>query len=206
MWRTRFLTAVTGEEVACWDLDSSVRSTMHRRWMVPEIRAGRATWDQYSMLAADDEPIEGAVTVMRMFADLGVHNIAVSGTAVSALDITVDWAKRHDVPLEDYLLRPADEPNGEWKVSCVRRLQAAGLVVRLFAEDWGPAAAYIREHTGVPVLGLNPFDDGTIMLTRADLAQALEHRIGPEGLAAEPGCGPELAGDLFGWLEGKLCL
>jgi hypothetical protein len=202
-WESEFCSIPDGGEVICWDLDSTLRSTMHRRHLIPEIRAGRATWDDYSLLAGDDEPIEGAVALLRVLENQA-WNIAVSGCADSALDITRGWAHLHDVLLDDYLLRPAGDrtPNGEWKVAAVRRLQAAGLKVRLFVEDWGPAAKYIREHAGVPVLGVNPFDEGTITVSRADLVQALAHS-GGYGVG---NCGTQCADGVFSYLEDKLCL
>lgn len=201
-WKSEFASIPDGAEVVCFDLDSTLRSTMHRRHLIPEIRAGRATWDDYSLLAGDDKPIEGAVALLRLLENL-TWNIAVSGTADSALGLTRDWAARHAVPLDDYLLRPAGDrtPNGEWKVSCVRRLQDAGLTVRLFIEDWGPAAAYIREQTGIPVLGVNPFDEDTILVSRADLADALSQQLKSTYFQ---GC--DLADEVFGYLGGKLCL
>ncbi len=207
MWKTPRCTAFDGQEVVCWDLDSSVRSTMQRRWKVAEVRAGRATWDDYSMLASDDTPMPGSVALMRML-DMEFLNFAVSGTSSDALDITAGWAALHDVPLDDYMLRPAGSrmPVEEWKVRCIRELQSRGLIVKLFVEDWAPAARFIAEHTEVPVLGINPFDPDTILMSRTDLSLALDHRIGPEGLAAEPGSGPELAGDVFDYLSDKTCL
>lgn len=201
MWKTRYLAAVAGMEVVCWDMDSSVRSTMQRRHLIPAIRCGEATWHDYSMLAADDEPVEGAVALMRMLSP-DYLNIAVSGASDGALDITVDWAKRHEVPLDDYLLRPDGDaiPVSEWKVTCVRRLRAAGLVVRLFVEDWAADAAAIRAE-GVPVLGVNPFDPGSMLMTQADLGQALEHLSPPW-----PGAGRDLAEGVFGYLEGRMRL
>ena len=191
-----------GAEVTCWDLDSTLRSTMHRRHLIPEIRAGRATWDDYSLLCADDEPIEGAVEMMRAL-DARIWNIAVSGCADSALALTREWARRHDVPLDDYLLRPAGNriPNGEWKVAAIRRLQDAGLTVRLFVEDWGPAARYIREQTGVPVLGVNPFDSETCLVGRAQLAMELEQEI--DGMCFEIGGGQEVADRIYARLSGE---
>jgi hypothetical protein len=173
---------------------------MHRRRLIPEIRAGRKTWHDYSLLCADDEPIEGAVALLRLLENQA-WNIAVSGSSVLALGITRDWARRHDVPLDDFLMRPDDTPNGEWKVAAVRRLRDAGLTVRLFVEDWAPAAREIREQTGVPVLGVNPFDPDTCLVGRAQLAMELAaHPAYSNAAWVEP---EELAADIFSRLVGE---
>lgn len=196
-WSSEFLSAADGMKVVCWDLDSSVRSTVHRRHLVPEIRAGRATWDDYSLLAEKDEPIEGAITLMRL---LQPHhlNIAVSGTSNAALETTVEWCRRYSVPLEDFILRPEGDytPNGVWKVSAVRRLQEAGLNVVLFVEDWAPSAAYIREHAKVPVLGVNPFDPGTVLADLSQLTEAMSKAAGSSGT-----CATDCAPAVFAYLE-----
>lgn len=168
-------------EVVGWDLDSSVCSTLHRRSLIPEIRAGRATWHDYSLLCLDDEPIEGSVELMRLMVQLNprIGHVAISGRSVRALDLTEQWAWKHAVPFSRYMLRPDDQENGSWKVDCIRQLEAEGHKVRLFVEDWAPAARYIREHTGVPVLGVNPFDPETCLVGRAQLAMELEQELAP---------------------------
>lgn len=177
-------------EVVGWDLDSSVGSTMHRRHLIPEIRAGRKTWHDYSVLCLDDEPIEGAVALMRLMTQMNprVGHVAISGRSVRALSLTQQWAERHRVPFSRYMLRPDDEDNGKWKVRCIRQLEDEGHTVRLFVEDWAPAARYIREQTGVPVLGVNPFDPDTCLVGRAQLAMEMEQAwdscyVGPRELA-----------------------
>lgn len=183
-----------GTEVVCWDLDSSVRSTVHRRHLLPQIRAGQATWDDYSLLAADDTPIAGSVALMRLLED-EFWNIAVSGASDAAMDLTVDWAAKHNVPLDDFILRPAGDKtdNGVFKVSVIRRLQEAGLNVLLFVEDWEPAARKIAEETGIPVLGINPFDADAATISQDELVEVLEHEF-------TEGCyvgGAELAVSVF---------
>jgi hypothetical protein len=184
-------------EVVGWDLDSSLCRTAHRRHLIPEIRAKRATWDDYSMLCLEDEPIEGAVALMRLMTEMDpyVQHVAISGRSARALPLTSQWAFRHGVPLSRFMLRPDGDhtPNGKWKVKCLRQLEDEGLTVRLFVEDWDQAAKYIREETGIPVLGLNPFDEGSALVTRDALAAALDAHpayanadwVEPEVLAAD---------------------
>jgi hypothetical protein len=200
-WKTKHLSAVTGMSVVGWDLDSSVRSTMQRRWLVPAIRRGDASWHDYSMLCEHDEPNPGAVALMRMLS-VDYLNIAISGSSAGAEDMTVDWARRHNVPLDDFLLRPDGDaiPVSAWKVECVRRLRAAGLEVVLFVEDWAPDAAAIRAE-GIPVLGVNPFDSDAMLMNPADLGMTLAELQGTDEES-----GRKLADGAFDSLRGKLRL
>lgn len=163
-----------GTPTVAWDLDSSVRSTMQRRHLVPKIKAGEATWDDYSLLCADDVPITGSVALMRLLGNT-CANIAVSACSDVALGLTRQWCVKHDVPLDDFLMRPAGDrtESGIFKVSAIRRLQDAGLDVVLCVEDWEPVAEYITQETGVPVLGVNPFDPNAALINQDELSNTL---------------------------------
>ena len=52
----------------CWDLDSTLCDTRHRQHMAAQVREKKATWLEYSLACADDEPIEGAVAMVRFIA------------------------------------------------------------------------------------------------------------------------------------------
>lgn len=145
-----------------WDLDSTVCSTVHRRHMVEAIRrdaelAGEDAWDRYAMACADDTPIVGSVALMRQLP--GTH-VAISGRSGCAAELTRAWIKQHDVPLDAVLLRLQGDhtPNGVYKVRVLKALQQAGAYVPLFFEDWGEVAAQVYAETGIPVVGINPFD------------------------------------------------
>ncbi len=138
-----------------WDLDSTLCDTRHRQHMVAQVREKQATWLEYSMACADDEPIEGAVALVRFLYELGVRQFGVSGRNASALNVTLDWLNRHQVPLDDVFLRPDDDytTNGLFKVRVIEYLRdARGLDVVLFIEDWQEAADTIWAETRVPVL------------------------------------------------------
>jgi hypothetical protein len=149
---------ITRRPVIAWDLDSTVRSTAHRRYLVPEIHAGRAEWADYAMLCADDTPIEGSVALMREMR--GYSHIAVSGASDCSRELTAKWTRKHFVPLRGILMRPEGDhaPNGTWKVAALLALQRAGADIRLFFEDWVESARQVREETGIAVVGINPFD------------------------------------------------
>ena len=173
-----------GMPTVCWDLDSTLRSSVQRRYLLPEVRAGRKTWDDYSMLAAKDTPIAGSVAMLRMLSiEADIFNVAVTGASEATRGLTEAWCDEYDVPLDDFMMRPAGDEteNGVWKVSCIRKLQAAGMDVQLFVEDWEPIARYIAQETEIPVLGVNPFDPDAMTITVDNLEEVLTRRNSAEG-------------------------
>lgn len=187
-----------------WDLDSTLCSTMHRRWLIPEIKAGRATWDDYSDLCVDDEPIPGAIALAKMLYYAGHTQYAISGRGAGARDRTLSWLMRHDVPMDHVILRPKGDTteNGLWKVREINELRYKGVEFGLFVEDWAPAAKFINKHTDIPVLGVNPLDEGAILVTRDSLAEALEGISKGSGIWPSRDRAPELAPVLFSRLGG----
>ena len=123
-----------------------------------------------------DEPIVGTVTVARMLWPSSLICI-VSGRSDVAEDLTRGWLDQHAVPFDRLIMRPDDTENGVFKVNAVQQLQAEGLSVELFFEDWAPAAKYIYEQTKVPVLGVNPFDPETCLVGREQLAMELDQEL-----------------------------
>ena len=159
-----------------FDLDSTLASTMHRRHLVPEIKAGRATWDDYSALSPGDTPIAGAVALARLLHAAGHPQYAISGRSQCAYGKTWAWLMDHDVPMNGLILRPEGDrtDNKLFKVAKIRELQAEGIEFCLFVEDWMPVAEYITEQTGIPVLGVNPFDPETALVSRDQLAVVID--------------------------------
>jgi hypothetical protein len=145
-----------------WDLDSTLAGTMHRQPFIDKIRAGAGTWEDYSLMCADDEPVEGAIALMqlmRVYTPELLH-IVISGRSQCALGLTWSWLRINRAVPDLIRLRPDGDntPNGEWKVSQIRALaEERGFEIVLFVEDHPGTAAYIREHAGIPVLGVNPF-------------------------------------------------
>lgn len=186
-----------------WDLDSTLCSTMHRRWLIPEIKAGRATWDTYSEMCVDDEPIPGAIALARILYSAGHTQYAVSGRGAGARDRTLSWLMKHDVPMDHVILRPKGDrtENGLWKVREINELRYKGVEFGLFVEDWPLAAKFITERTGIPVLGVNPFDEGTVLTSKDQLAGALAESDGFEYGELKVSLS-ELAGRVFDRLGG----
>jgi hypothetical protein len=156
--------------VAAWDLDSTVCSTVHRRHLVPAIRAGgegAPTWCDYSLLCEGDEPVRGTLVLMRALSDAGYVHVAVSGRSLKAYHLTREWSARHQVPLSGFILRPSYDhsPNGIWKSRVLLAMKRQGADIRMYFEDWAEAARKIEEETGIPVVGINAFDpEGTTPL------------------------------------------
>lgn len=145
-----------------WDLDSTVASTVQRRHMVEAIRAdallaGEGAWDRYAMACADDAPVLGSVALMRELP--GVH-VAISGRSGCAEELTWNWFDQYEVPVSAALLRIDGDhtPNAKYKVRVLLAMQEMGINVKLFFEDWKEAAEAVAGETGIPVVGINPFD------------------------------------------------
>ena len=162
-----------------YDLDSTLADTRHR-WHLNPRADPTSDWEKYSMACPDDLPIKGTIVRMQLdYMDYQVH--ICTGRSDAAHDLTVAWLDQHAGPAYDYLkMRLAGDhtPNGVYKVNYIRELSKQGVPVALFYEDWGEAAAYIAEHTGVPVLGINPFYPEDI----ADLEAGREVRGMKSGL------------------------
>jgi hypothetical protein len=187
-----------------WDLDSTIRDTTQRQWIIPEIKSGNASWADYSMLCAADAPIEGPIALMREAVD--VSHIGVTGSNECARNLTSIWLDKNEVPLSAVIMRPDDYPlpNGKWKVMVIRALLRVNADIRLFFEDWDVVAVYIREQTGIPVVGINPFYptekespgdgvSGAVLCTRRSRARSTMCLTVPSAVPACPG------GQLLPW-------
>ena len=111
---------------------------------------------------------------------------------------------RHDVPMDHLILRPEGDctDNKLFKVAKINWLKAQGARFCFFVEDWAPVAEYITEQTGIPVLGVNPFDEGSVLVTRDALAVALDEAMEATGMYSSPGNGEELADEVMPRLGG----
>ncbi len=143
--------------VYAWDLDSTVCSTMNRRYLVEQIREGKATWDDYAMECSGDTPIVSSVALMR---ELKGSHIAISGRSGKAEGLTYAWFVKYKVPIDAVLLRVEGDhsKNGDYKVRVLQALQRSGADIRLFFEDWDEVAKKVFAETGIHVVCINPVD------------------------------------------------
>jgi hypothetical protein len=139
------------------DKDSTIADTRHRHWMLDEIKAGKLTWDDYSLAAAVDAPMPGTVQLMRLL-EPSYRLVVITGASDTASGQVLDWFDKHQIRVDELRMRPSGNstPNGEFKVAEIKALQR-DYEVKLVIEDWIDAVTYITGHTGLPVLGVNPF-------------------------------------------------
>jgi hypothetical protein len=147
--------------VVAWDKDSTLVSTMKRQHLVPKIKAGELTWEDYALACGEDEPIEGAVSLMKLLAPHHLQYV-MTGADDSARDIVEAQFARLELPVDCLLMKPrsnAEFPpsaNACMKARWIWDLRDQGKEVVLFVEDWPETAQMIRDLTDVPVLVLNP--------------------------------------------------
>jgi hypothetical protein len=144
-------------DVVVSDLDSSIADTMHRWHLVPKVNP-ESSWEIFAAACPDDTPVPGTITSLRLHHAVARVHI-VTGRSDTARPQTEKWLKRHSVPCDELRMWTPDcsTHNGTYKVAYLTELKERGFNVVLCYEDWPESAAYITEHTGIPVLGINPF-------------------------------------------------
>lgn len=147
----------TAVPLVLWDKDSTIADTYHRQPMIELIRAKKATWEEYSLAAVNDTPIESVVKLMWMLR-LERHNVVMSGANEISRPVVKDWFQQHHVPYDGLLLRPDGDhtSNPIFKRNLVLALMEYGYVIDLIVDDWPEAAAELRKSTGIPALVVNP--------------------------------------------------
>jgi hypothetical protein len=146
-----------------WDLDGTLARSAHRKHLLPpeEKANDEDSWADWREAACKDEPIEGAVALMRLMTAMNplVQHIAISYRGIACLEDTRQWAEEHGIPLSRYMLCPLwihrnrrPDSSRVWKIMCIRQLRTEGIDVQVFLEDWLEDAQAITEATGVPVL------------------------------------------------------
>jgi len=155
-------------DVIGFDLDSTICNTEQRQWMVPKIKAGEASWADYSMASADDVPVDGVVRLL-----LALHDhyliFIMSGRSEKARQISEHWLEKHGIPYDRLLLKPEgeDTENGLLKVQWIKQLEAEGFHFRLYVEDWPATADVIRGGAHIPVLVVNPCYEAELAAAKA---------------------------------------
>ena len=143
-----------------FDLDSTLASTLHRQHMLDAIRAGEATWDDYSLACDHDEPLPAAIRLARLLFTGGQRIIILTGRGDIGRHQTGMWLRRHHVPCDLLLMRPRGDhrSNQEYKADVVADILAGKhgpYTPQLIVDDY-PAAAETLEPLGVPVLTVDP--------------------------------------------------
>lgn len=140
-----------------WDKDSTLVSTEHRQHLVPLVKAGELSWEDYALACAGDQFVEGAVALMRLLAPHHLQFV-MTGADNSAKHLVQASFTRQMLPVDRLMMKPRLDTidNGELKVRWIKGLERQGFKFVLFVEDWPETADMIRQLTGVPVLVLNP--------------------------------------------------
>jgi hypothetical protein len=146
-------------DIVVVDLDSTLCDTRHRQDRTPSKVGG--TWTDYSLLCAEDSLVHGVAELVRM---LRTHSAVyiLSGRNDEAEQTTRDWLKRHEVQYDGLRLRPSSwnsRPVWDWKVTVIKEWQAAGLVPKLFIDDWPEMCLQVELQCSVPVLCVTPLGD-----------------------------------------------
>jgi hypothetical protein len=143
--------------VILWDKDSTLAHCAHRQPVIDKIRAGEASWVEYSQACAGDGVFPGQAVMFRTLAG-HVRQFIVSGANCEAEPEIRSWARRHFIPYDAMALRaPGNhQPNAKFKITVVREMRAMMMNPLLLVEDWPDCSAQVREATGLPVMTVNP--------------------------------------------------
>lgn len=155
-----------------YDLDGTLADNAHRRHLIPEDPTVNVGWEPWAMACADDTPIWGMITRMRL--DYGQHQVhIVSSRDAVSYDLTAAWLNRTAGRCYEALtLREAGDERSalQLKVDYIRSLYARGIYVALAYEDIKHIAEGIWEQTGTPVVLVNPAYDW-IEIAKAEVAR-----------------------------------
>ena len=139
-----------------FDLDSTLADTRHRHKFADKVKAGEATWEQYSKMCVDDVPYPGVVKLAQTLSKLG-KIIILTGRDNVAHDETVQQLKDFGVVYNVLRMRSPNDPYGsvDYKVGIIKEWLALGFEIELVVEDWPPIIDAL-EALGVPCLCVNP--------------------------------------------------
>lgn len=160
--------AFPGQPVVTVDLDSTLCDTRHRQLMLPPPEQRKDyDWTSYSLLCANDSPIQGAVRLLELLAP--THEIIIlSARTNKSLELTSAWLKEHlSIKPLAILLQEFEHFLGhaEYKPYRIQQLQRSGFDVRLHIDDWYEVETAL-EPLGVPTLVVFPphLRDGDILV------------------------------------------
>ena len=107
------------------DLDSTLCDTEHRFGLID--RDQGTDWHAYSAACADDAPVQGIVTLVKLLDAAGYEVHGLSGRKHTAAEATQAWLERHGVPLTRVWLdeseHAGDSDQVAYKVARVREVE-----------------------------------------------------------------------------------
>ncbi len=140
------------------DLDSTVSDTRHRHRLIDRVNG--TDWDAYSLACVDDDPILGALAMVKLLATLGVEIHFVTGRTVAAEQATRTWLEKQGI-IPDGLWMD-ETPDGdhfaaygghaEYKLARIQDvMRATGTEVIFHIDDWAEVAVLL-EQNGIPCI------------------------------------------------------
>jgi hypothetical protein len=135
------------------DIDHTLSAASWRDHMI-----GVSSWDEYHQESDKDEVIAATVELIRCLHSCGHVIIGITSRPARWRQLTLSWLFRHQVPMEDILMREGDDyrPAPELKMALARKYLGDDLTgMDLLIEDRDDVVAAFRAEgvTCIQVLG-----------------------------------------------------
>lgn len=136
------------------DIDHTVFDSYWRDWMVVEETA--LNWDAYNAASVYDKPIVATVAILNALVREGWHAVGVTARPEKWRNVTTKSLMTHDVPIQELLMRPDDEPHKPspaLKLALVEKRFGPDFrhVIKVLLEDREDVTAAFKA-VGIPVL------------------------------------------------------
>lgn len=132
------------------DIDHTLSAAWWRDQMI-----GTVSWDEYHAASSKDEPIPEMVRMIRALHDK-FRIVGLSSRPGKWRKQTMDWCIKHNVPLDDLILRPDDafEPANELKPRLAREWFGHEMVKHAIAFIIDDRADVIAAFAAMGITGL----------------------------------------------------
>lgn len=120
------------------DIDHTLSDAFHRDPMI-----GTVSWDEYHAAAHKDDPAHDMGMIIRALMIQRLTVVGLTGRPEKWRDLTVRWLIKHELPLDDLLMRPDDDYR---KAGLVK----LDLVRKTYGGEWHEKVlCIIDDHEGV---------------------------------------------------------
>ena len=120
------------------DIDHTLSDAFVRDPMI-----GNVPWDDYHAQSIDDDPVHEMGTIVRALMIQRLTIVGLTGRPEKWRDLTIKWLIKHDLPLDDLLMRPDEDYR---KAGLVK----LDLVKKTYGENWhGKVLCIIDDNDGV---------------------------------------------------------
>lgn len=133
------------------DIDGTLSNSRWRDGLI-----GAVSWDEYHEKSQYDEPYQNMIGLIRSLHEREYYIVGVSSRPEKFRKMTIEWLLKHQVPLDDLLLRPNNNhrPSPELKPYMVSMRMAFNDIAFVF-DDREDVIAAFRER-GVDGLQVMP--------------------------------------------------